>query len=127
MASSQSFSKASVEGSTSHDSDQMDFDNEVAQSNAHLDASPNLIHKVDYTSLARSYRTSPPVSAPMASDDDDDGYGYDGDDEDLGLGDDQTADDIDLETCSSQRVRQSSSSLTREKSLSTKSKKLSSE
>jgi len=103
----------------------MDFDNEVAQSNAHLDASPNLIHKVDYTSLARSYRTSPPVSAPMASDDDDDGY--DGDDEDLGLGDDQTADDIDLETCSSQRVRQSSSSLTREKSLSTKSKKLSSE
>jgi len=70
VASSQSFSKAAVEGSTSDESDPMDFDtDEVAESIAHLDASPHLIHKVDVSSTSRSSRTSLPVSASMASDD----------------------------------------------------------
>jgi len=118
VASSQSFPKAAVEGSTSDESDHMDFDNEVAESIAHLDASSHLIHKVDVSSLSRSSRTSLPVSASMASDDENDGD--DGDDEDLGLSDDQTADNIALRTRSSHGVRQSSSSLTREKSASVK-------
>ena len=62
--------------------------------------------------------TSLPVSASMASDDENDGD--DGDDEDLGIGDDQTADKIALRTRSSHGVRQSSFSLTREKSASVK-------
>jgi hypothetical protein len=98
----------------------MDFDDEVAESIAHLDASPHLIHKVDFSSLARSSSTLQPVSAPIASDDEDDGD--DGDDEDLGLNEDQTADDIALRTRSSHGVRHSSSSLTREKSASIKPK-----
>jgi len=57
VASFQSFSKAAVEGSTSDESDPMDFDNEVAESTAHLDASPHLIHKVDVSSFSRSSRT----------------------------------------------------------------------
>jgi len=118
MASSQSFSKAAVEGSTSDESDLMDFDNEVAESNAHLDTSPHLIHKVDVSSLSRSSRTSLPVSASMASGDKNDGD--DGDDKDPGLSDDQTADNIALRTRSSHSVRQSSFSLTREKSASVK-------
>jgi len=124
VASSQSFSKAAVEGSTLDESDPMGFDEEVADSIAHLDASPHLIHKVDFSSLVRSSRTTLPFSASMASDDEDDGD--DGDDEDLGLSDDQTADNIDdqtadniaLRTRSSYDVRQSSSSLTCEKSAS---------
>jgi hypothetical protein len=98
----------------------MDFDDEVAESIAHLDASPHLIHKVDFSSLARSSSTLQPVSAPIASDDEDDGD--DGDDEDLGLNEDQTADDIALRTRSSHGVRHSSSSLTREKSAPIKPK-----
>ena len=47
------------------------------------------MHEVDFSSLARSSRLSPPVSAAMASEDEDDGD--DGDNEDLGLSDDQTA------------------------------------
>ena len=57
MASSHSFSKAAVEGNTSDESNPMDFDNEVAESIAHLDASPHLIHKVDVSSFSRSSRT----------------------------------------------------------------------
>jgi len=73
VASSHSFSKAAVEGNTSDESNPMDFDNEVAESIAHLDASPHLIHKVDVSSLSRSSRTSLPVSASMSSDDENDG------------------------------------------------------
>ena len=54
----------------------------------------------------------------MGSDDKNDGD--DGDDEDLGLSDDQTADNIALRTCSSHGVRQSTPSLTCEKSASVK-------
>ena len=77
-----------------------------------------LIHKVDFSSLARSSGISPPVSAPIASDDERDGD--DGDDEDLVFSDDKTADNIAVRTRSSHGVRQSSSSLTREKSASVK-------
>jgi len=118
VASSQSFSKAAVEGSTSDESDPMDFDNEVAESIAHLDASLHLIHKVDVSSLSRSSCTRLPVSTSMASHDENDGD--DGDDENLGLSDDQTADNIALRTRSFHGVRQSSSLLTREKSASIK-------
>ena len=65
VASSQSFSKAAVEGNTSDESDPMDFDNEFAKWFAHVDSSPHLIHKVDVSSLSRSSRTSLPVSASM--------------------------------------------------------------
>jgi len=120
VASSQSFSKAAVESSTSDESYPMDFDHEVAESIAHLDASPHPIYKVDsdVSSFSRSSRISLPVSASMASDDENDGD--DGDDEDLGLSDNQTADNIALRTRSSHGVWQSSSSLTREKSASVK-------
>jgi len=48
---SQPFSKAAAEVSTS-ESDLMNFDNEVAEGSIHLDVSPNLFHKVDFSSLA---------------------------------------------------------------------------
>jgi len=52
----QPFSKAAAEVSTS-EKDPMDFDNEVAEGITHLDVSPNLFHKVDFSSLARCSRT----------------------------------------------------------------------
>ena len=108
VASSQSFSKAPVKGSTLDESHPMDFDHEVAE----------LIHKLDVSSLSRSFYRSLPVSASMASGDENDGDN--GDDEDLGLSDDQTADYIALRTRSSHSDRQSSPSLTRKKSASVK-------
>jgi len=125
VASFLSFSKAAVGGSTSDESDLTDFEDEAADSIACLDASPHLMHEVDFSSLARSSRSSPPVSAAMASEDEVDGD--DGDNEDLGLSDDQTAHIIALRTRSSHRVQQSSSSLTREKSASVKPKARSSQ
>jgi len=53
---SKHFSKAAAEVSTSG-IDPMDFDNEVAEGITHLDVSPNLFHKVDFSSLARCSRT----------------------------------------------------------------------
>jgi len=52
---SQPFSKAAAEESTS-ESDMMDLDNKVDEGIAHLDVSPNLFHKVDFSSLARCSR-----------------------------------------------------------------------
>jgi len=52
---SQPFSKAAAEVSTS-EIDPMDFDNEVAEGITHFDVSPNLFHKVDFSSLARCSR-----------------------------------------------------------------------
>jgi len=94
VASFRSFSKTAAEGSTSDEYDPMDFDNDVATSIAHLDASIHHIHKVNFVSLARSSCPSPPVSAPVASDDEDDGDN--GDNKDLGLSDNQTADNVAL-------------------------------
>jgi len=54
VASSQSFSKAAVEHSTSEKYDLMDFDNEVAESIAHLDASPYLSHSQSRFFIPRS-------------------------------------------------------------------------
>jgi len=53
---SQPFSKAAAEVSTS-ERDPMDFDDEVAEGITHLDVSPNLFHKVDFSCLARCSRT----------------------------------------------------------------------
>jgi len=53
---SQPFSEATAEVSTS-EIDPMDFDNEVAEGITHLDVSPNLFHKVYFSSLARCSRT----------------------------------------------------------------------
>ena len=53
---SQPFSKGTAEVSTS-EIDPIDFDNEVAEGITHLDVSPNLFHKVDFSSLARCSRT----------------------------------------------------------------------
>jgi len=53
---SQPFLKAAAEVSAS-EIDPMDFDNEVAEGITHLDVSPNLFHKVDFSSLAHCSRT----------------------------------------------------------------------
>jgi len=53
---SQPFSKVAAEMSTS-EFDPMDFNNEVAEGITHIDVSPNLFHKVDFSSLARCSRT----------------------------------------------------------------------
>jgi len=53
---SQPFSKAAAEVSTS-EFDPMSFDNEVAEGITHLDVSPDLFDKVDFSSLARCSRT----------------------------------------------------------------------
>jgi len=63
---SQPFSKAAAEASTS-ESDQMDFDNEVAEGIVYLDVSPNLFHKVDFSSLARYSRNWLPRFATITS------------------------------------------------------------
>jgi hypothetical protein len=48
---SQPFSKATAQVSTL-ESDPMDFDNKVAEGISHLDVSPNLFYKVDFSFLA---------------------------------------------------------------------------
>jgi len=53
---SQLFSKAAAEVGTT-EFDPIDFDNEVAEGITHLDVSPNLFYKVDFSSLARCSRT----------------------------------------------------------------------
>jgi len=52
---SQPVLKAAAEVSTS-EFDPMDFDNEVAEGTTHLDVSPNLLHKVGFSSLAHCFR-----------------------------------------------------------------------
>ena len=92
---SQPFSKAAAEVSTS-EIDPMDFDNEVAEGITHLDVSPNLFHKVYFSSLARCSR---PVLVTITSESADDGG-----DKDLGISDDWTADNVAIQTRSSHGV-----------------------
>ena len=98
MVLSQPFSKAAAEVSTS-EIDPMDFDNEVAEGITHLDVSPNLFHKVDFSSLARCSRTWLPVLVTITSESADDGG-----DKDLGISDDWTADNVAIQTRSSHGV-----------------------
>jgi len=74
----------------------MDFDNEVAEGITHLDVSPNLFHKVDFSSLARCSRTWLPVLVTSTSES--------GGDKDLGISDDWTADNVAIQTRSSHGV-----------------------
>ena len=92
---SQPFSKAAAEVSTL-ELDPMDFDNEVAEGIIHLDVSPNLFHKVDFSSLARCSRTWLPVLVTITSESADDGG-----DKDLVISDDWTADNVAIQTHSS--------------------------
>ena len=92
---SQPFSKVAAEVSTS-EIVPMDFDNEVAEGITHLDVSPNLFHKVYFSSLARCSR---PVLVTITSESADDGG-----DKDLGISDDWTADNVAIQTRSSHGV-----------------------
>jgi len=96
---SKHFSKAAAEVSTSG-IDPMDFDNEVAEGITHLDVSPNLFHKVDFSSLARCSRTWLPVLVTITSESADNRG-----DKDLGISDDWIADNIAIQTRSSNGVR----------------------
>ena len=102
MVLSQPFSKAAAEVSTS-ESDPMDFDNEVAEGVNYLDVSPNLFHKVDFSSLARCSRNWLPILATIMSESADNG-----DDKDLGISDDRIADNFAFQTRSSHGVWQPS-------------------
>ena len=95
---SQPFSKAAAEVSTS-EIDPMDFDNEVAEGITHLDVSPNLFHKVDFSSLARCSRNWLPDLATITSESADNC-----DDKDLGISDDWIADNVAIQTRSSHSV-----------------------
>ena len=71
----------------------MDFDNEVAEGITHLDFSPNLFHKVYFSSLAHCSLTWLPILVTVTSESaDDDG------DKDLGISDDWTADNVAIQT-----------------------------
>jgi len=95
---SQPFSKAAAEVSTS-ELDPMDFDNEVAEGVIHLDVSPNLFHKIDFSSLAHCSRTWVPVLVTTTSE-----SAKDGGDKDLGISDDWIADNVAIQTRSSDGV-----------------------
>ena len=79
--------------------DPMDFDNEVAEGITHLDVSPNLFHKVYFSSLARCFRTWLPVLVTTTSE-----SANDGGDKDLGISDNWTADNVAIQTRSSHGV-----------------------
>jgi len=109
---SQPFSKAAAEVSTS-ESDPMDFDNEVAEGVNYLDVSPNLFHKVDFSSLARCSRNWLPILATIMSE-----SANNGGDKELGISDDQIADNVAFQTRFSHSVWQPSFSNHFEKSAS---------
>ena len=102
MVLSQPFSKAAAEVSTS-ESDPMDFDNEVAEGVNYLDVSPNLFHKVDFSSLARCSRNWLPILATIMSE-----SANNGGDKELGISDDQIADNVAFQTSSPPDVWQPS-------------------
>jgi len=81
----------------------MDFDNEVAEGITHLDVSPNLFHKVDFSSLARCSRNWLPVLVTITSESADNGG-----DKDFGISDDWIADNVAIQTRSSHGVWQPS-------------------
>ena len=91
--------KAAAEVSTS-EFDPVDFDNEVAEGITHLDVSPNLFHKVDFSSLARCFRFWLTVLATITSE-----IADNGGDKDLGISDEWIADNIAFQTRSSEYHR----------------------
>ena len=85
------------------DSDPIDFDYKVSEGITHLDVSPNLFQKVDFSSLARCSRTLLPVLVTITSE-----SGDNGGDKDLGISDDWIADNVAIHTRSSHGVWQPS-------------------
>jgi len=79
---SQPFSKPAAEVNTL-EFDPMDFDNEVVEGITHLDVSPNLFHKVNFSSLALYSRNRLPVLLIITSE-----GANNGGDKDLGISDD---------------------------------------
>jgi len=85
-------SKSTAEVSTSK-SDPIDFDYKVAEEINHLDISPNLFHKVDFSSLARYSRNWLPVLSTITFEGADNGG-----DKDPGISDDWIAHNIAFQT-----------------------------